>query len=235
GESTEAAQKFAETFNTQFQEVESAKDGFASTIAEMETDFDTKMGEIEGRLTESITNMNMEDDAASAAKDTIQAYISQIKSMTDEAHSAAKGVAQATANALSGSNFSVLGVPGYATGTLDAPDLFIAGENGPELIVGAEGSTVFPSEETDKILSTFCNEPASTPVPEGFGYSNSANNNMTVEHKHSFEINGNGEIKMGNNIDKETVISMLFDNMKPVLMNILKQESFEEGDLAYEF
>lgn len=232
GESTAEAQKFAETFNTQFQEVESAKDNFASTIADMETDFSTKMGEIEGRLTESIENMNMEADAASAAKDTIQAYISQIKSMTGEAHSAAKGVAQATANALSGTNFSVLGVPGYASGTLDAPDLFIAGENGPELIVGAEGSTVFPAEETSRILSNFGSEPASTPVPES---AYEANSKMTVEHKHSFEINGGGEIEMGSNVDKETVISMLFENMKPVLMNILKQESFEEGDLAYEF
>lgn len=43
-------------------------------------------------------------------------------------------------------------VPGHAGGTTDAEDIFVAGENGPELIVGKQGSTVFPTEETDRII-----------------------------------------------------------------------------------
>ena len=43
-------------------------------------------------------------------------------------------------------------VPGHATGTTYAEDMFIAGENGPELIVGQQGSTVFPHSETEQII-----------------------------------------------------------------------------------
>lgn len=40
--------------------------------------------------------------------------------------------------------------------------MFVAGENGPELIVGKQGSTVFPTEETDKIIDALNGmEPAS--------------------------------------------------------------------------
>jgi TP901 family phage tail tape measure protein len=43
-------------------------------------------------------------------------------------------------------------LPGFAIGTTNAPSMFIAGENGPELIVGAGGSTVYTAEETKSIL-----------------------------------------------------------------------------------
>ena len=45
-------------------------------------------------------------------------------------------------------------VPGHARGTLSAPeDIFIAGEEGPELIIGGRGARVFPADETNDILS----------------------------------------------------------------------------------
>ncbi len=44
-------------------------------------------------------------------------------------------------------------VEAYANGTTDSTDFFIAGENGPELIVGEQGSTVFPAEETNRLIN----------------------------------------------------------------------------------
>lgn len=44
-------------------------------------------------------------------------------------------------------------IPGHASGTTDAEDVFVAGEQGPELIVGKAGATVFPAEETERILN----------------------------------------------------------------------------------
>lgn len=43
---------------------------------------------------------------------------------------------------------SIPTIPMLARGTKNAPDVFIAGENGPELIVGAGGSKVYPADET---------------------------------------------------------------------------------------
>lgn len=48
--------------------------------------------------------------------------------------------------------FSAQTVPQEAYGTTNAPDVFIAGEYGPELIIGQKGSTVFPTGETDRIV-----------------------------------------------------------------------------------
>lgn len=42
----------------------------------------------------------------------------------------------------------------YAGGTTDSTDYFIAGEEGPELIIGEQGSTVFPTEETDRLINS---------------------------------------------------------------------------------
>lgn len=43
-------------------------------------------------------------------------------------------------------------IPMLAKGTNDAPDMFIAGENGPELITGAKGATVRPYDVTRDLL-----------------------------------------------------------------------------------
>lgn len=157
GDSSSKAQAFVDDFNSSFQEVEAAKDEFAATVATMETDFDTKMAEIEGRLDDAIDNMNMEADAAAAAKETMDAYTQSILDGTANAVSAAESAAAAVARALntsySGGVVTYAEEPGYATGTTNAEDVFIAGEEGPELIVGKAGSTVFPASETDRLIN----------------------------------------------------------------------------------
>ena len=170
GESSSEAQQFVDDFNSSFQEVESAKDEFATTVATMETDFDTKMAEIEGRLTDAIDNMNMESDAAAAAKDTMLAYTQAIRDGTASAVSAAESAAAAVAAALDTSYAGgvTTTVAGHASGTTNAEDVFVAGENGPELIVGAGGSTVFPADETQRIINAVSDEldqPANIALP----------------------------------------------------------------------
>lgn len=46
---------------------------------------------------------------------------------------------------------SIPTIPLLARGSKNAPDTFIAGERGPELIVGAGGSKVYPADETRRI------------------------------------------------------------------------------------
>ena len=147
-----AASKFVDEFNSKFEETTKAKDAFADSVAKMETDFDEKMGEIEQTMVGTVEKMEMTDEAAAAAKATIEAYCNAIRSMTGEAGSAAQAVANAAAAHLSTTPSTT--VSGHANGTLSAPeDVYIAGEEGPELIVGARGSEVFPAQETEKILS----------------------------------------------------------------------------------
>lgn len=152
-----AASKFVSEFNSKFEETEKAKDTFADNVAKMETDFDEKMGEIETRMSKTVQNMEMTDEARKAAQDTIKAYCDAIRSMTGEAGSAAEAVASAAASHLKTAPTTTpttTTVAGHANGTLSAQeDVYIAGEEGPELIIGARGSEVFPTQETERILA----------------------------------------------------------------------------------
>ena len=165
-----AASKFVTEFNSKFEETEKAKDTFADNVAKMETDFDEKMGEIETRMSKTVQNMEMTDEARKAAQDTIKAYCDAIRSMTGEAGSAAEAVANAAASHLKTAPTTTPTatiVTGHANGTLSAQeDVYIAGEKGPELIIGARGSEVFPTQETERILAAVNSAENATNAPE---------------------------------------------------------------------
>lgn len=165
-----AASKFVTEFNSKFEETEKAKDTFADNVAKMETDFDEKMGEIETRMSKTVQNMEMTDEARKAAQDTIKAYCDAIRSMTGEAGSAAEAVASAAASHLKTAPTTTpttTTVAGHANGTLSAQeDVYIAGEEGPELIIGARGSEVFPTQETERILSAVNSTENATNAPD---------------------------------------------------------------------
>lgn len=173
-----AASKFVDEFNSKFEETEKAKDAFADNIAKMETDFDKTMSDIEQTMTGTVEKMEMADEAKEAAQATIKAYCDAIRSMTGEAGSAAEAVADAAASHLKTTPTTTptaTTVAGHANGTLSAQeDVYIAGEKGPELIIGARGSEVFPTQETERILAavnsaenaTNAPEPTASPLPE---------------------------------------------------------------------
>lgn len=170
-----AASKFVTEFNSKFEETEKAKDTFADNVAKMETDFDEKMGEIETRMSKTVQNMEMTDEARKAAQDTIKAYCDAIRSMTGEAGSAAEAVANAAASHLkteptttpTTTTPTATTVTGHANGTLSAQeDVYIAGEEGPELIIGARGSEVFPAQETERILAAVNSVENATNAPD---------------------------------------------------------------------
>ena len=242
GDSSAEAQAFVDNFNSSFQEVEAAKDEFATTVATMETDFDEKMAEIEGRLDEAIDNMNMETDAATAAKQTMDAYTQAIRDGTSNAVSAAESAANAVSAALSSSysGGNVTAVAGHANGTTYAEDAFIAGEEGPELILGKAGSTVFPADETDRIIDAVTNNyddysTSYTLATPAAGAGNEDGREEQTKHI-TLEIAGGSPIEVngGSGTSKEDIVEILVANLRPALLNIVKDEIFEEGDGSYE-
>lgn len=235
-----AASKFVDEFNSKFEETTKAKDAFADSVAKMETDFDEKMGEIEQTMVGTVEKMEMTDEAAAAAKATIEAYCNAIRSMTGEAGSAAQAVANAAAAHLSTTPSTT--VSGHANGTLSAPeDVYIAGEEGPELIVGARGSEVFPAQETEKILSAVGGDETPVSTENSAAFSSGGQSAPSEEggadrseKRIILEINGSGSID-ATGADEDTILDVMTRHVKPVLMNIIKGEIFEEGDLAYDF
>ena len=240
-----AASKFVDEFNSKFEETEKAKDAFADNIAKMETDFDKTMSDIEQTMTGTVEKMEMADEAKEAAQATIKAYCDAIRSMTGEAGSAAEAVASAAASHLKTAPTTTpttTTVAGHANGTLSAPeDVYIAGEEGPELIVGARGSEVFPAQETEKILSAVGGDETPVSTENSAAFSSGGQSAPSEEggadrseKRIILEINGSGSID-ATGADEDTILDVLTRHVKPVLMNIIKGEIFEEGDLAYDF
>ena len=127
----------------------------------------------------------------------------------------------------------------YAGGTTNSTDYFIAGENGPELIVGEQGSTVFPVEETNRLISALNEKDRPLHIPPVVQSSGEAGRSSSAEQvkRILLEIAGSGTIEISNRggADKATILSVLYENLKPVLMNIIQGEMYEEGEFTYEY
>ena len=216
-------------------------------MTEIQTEFDSKLGNIEARMGKAIDNMTMEENAAKAAKSTISAYINQISSMTAEARSASEGVARAAASALAGKGISTVGIPGFAAGTESAPrGVALVGEEGPELVRFNGGEQIYTADETSQILSrtSDLNAPAantdghvsvSASVPDNGSFNaESSPNSGPAEKKITLDINGSGEIGVAG-ADEETVWEIVAPKLKGAFMGIIRSEIFEEGDRTYAF
>lgn len=125
----------------------------------------------------------------------------------------------------------------YANGTTNSTDYFIAGENGPELIVGEQGSTVFPTEETEKLISALNDK--QQPLQIFADSSTKENEGGATEQVRRIllEIAGSGaiEVQGGGEANKETILEVLYEHLRPMLMNIIQSEIYEEGDYSYEY
>jgi TP901 family phage tail tape measure protein len=247
-------QKFVDDFNAKFLEVETAKQTFSQTVADMETDFTEKLAEIETSLKTTIDNMNMDDDAADAAKKTMEAYVDNILTYRGSAAEAATQVQSAVTAALNGVDYkalvadttlpkepdlykpinyggitpsSVFGtaslpqLPQYAGGIEYAPGgLALVGEEGPEIVQFRGGERVYPNNETNTIL---------TAPPE------ITRTEHNSEKKITLNINGSGEITFDRNADKQAILDVMVNNIKPVLLDLINTEINEESEGLYAY
>ncbi|MCD7810361.1 MAG: hypothetical protein LUG91_00695, partial [Ruminococcus sp.] len=179
-------------------EVQAQQEMAASVTAEWVTDFTSQMDEIEQEMKDTIDSMDLSTEATAYASLTVMSYANSIRAGKSSAVAAAQEVAAAVAAALqSGSGSSggsvdlvetavnggaaaaVREATGYATGTTNSEDVFIAGEEGPELIIGRQGSTVFPTSETEKIINA-----VSEPQEQSVTVVNNTNN-TTMESENT--------------------------------------------------
>lgn len=251
----------AEKVNAKQQEV-------AAATADWLTNFSAQLDEIKLTMQTTVEEMNLDSEAAVAASATIEAYIEQILASKNNAAAAARSVANSVAEALANAGSGGLNIgtenavgaveainvvrmfspanivsrlPGHANGTVDAEEAFIAGEEGPELIIGRQGSTVFPHEETERLIDAVQNRERPLPALNEAGemaprFGDRQNNADSRQEKRIvLEIAGSGMIDVGRGADKESILEVLCENLRPALMQILQTEIFEEGDLAYDY
>lgn len=147
------------------------------------------------------------------------------------------GIPGAFERAVSG---GIKSVPAHANGTANAENAFIAGENGPELIIGEQNSAVFPTEETESLVEALnAKERPLNVIAETKDKDTGNGNESTSEQAKRIllEVAGSGAIEINGDgkADKETILEILQEHLKPVLMNIIQSEIYEEGDLSYEY
>lgn len=249
-----ASDKELEKIVGKYEKLQKVQGKTADKVANLESDFASKCKDMSETMKTTIGKMTMESDAASAAKRTIQAYINNIRNGIGSAQSAARTVSEAVAKALGkGSGvaptvvtpdnlFAPKTIQANARGTTDSDTVYVAGEEGPELILSGGGDTVFPASETDKIISAVSErddnpqitEPASMKSPvitngENAGGSAGGDRTMTLR------LEGSGSIQMGAGSSKEDIWNNMKGNIKSAFMQILQEEVFEEGSGYYEY
>ena len=187
--------------------------------------------------------------AVSAAREVASAVTSALSSANATIHvnvtssGSVAGHAKGTTNAESvflageqGPELVARPAAAYASGTTDSTDYFIAGENGPELIVGEQGSTVFPTQETDRLIAALNEKRQPLQVFTSGGGSETSSGRETAQEQVKrilLEIAGSGAIEVsGNGADRETVLQIMWENLKPILMSIIQSEIYVEGDMS---
>lgn len=168
---TSDANELVDKLNENFNNVKEAQGDFATTVAEYKTDFTDSLKGMEDELTQSIEKFDLSKESEKAAVDTIQAYVSGINSNLSEVDIAAQAVAfsvktQLTPKGITPYNTNTQNIEKNAKGTRSSADMFIAGEEGPELIVGAKGSRVFTAQETEAILGSQAEGNITYNIPE---------------------------------------------------------------------
>ena len=230
-------------------EVSSKQGEIADTTAVWITDYEQKLGDYVKTAEDKIAEMDLSKDAKTSAINTVNAYASAILAQKDSVVSAANSLVSEVQAVFNNSkvtytlpeekgDVSVYGPAerGYATGTLSAePGIALVGEEGPELINFRGGEAVYTTDETEKILNGFAERSLYVPPAKSFSAEKFGANSETVSKKEiSLDITGKGSVNIQSNMSKEQVVSILSDYIKPVLMGIVEQEIFEEGESFYE-
>ncbi len=242
-------------------EIDQLQSETADSTAKWTTDYENKMQEFVRNASDKIDELEqLKGPAKTSAINTVQAYADAISSQKGAAVAAAQSLindVQAVFNSssfnipeisYSGSTPSVTTTPSSsgattattvkrnANGTTYADDVFIAGDEGPELIIGKKGAKVFPADETNRIIDAVTDDNHFSIPPSESPVKKFENKTESVSRREvDLNINGKGSINVKSNMDKEQVADILIENLKPALMSIISTELFEEGEDSYDF
>ncbi len=126
---------------------------------------------------------------------------------------------------------------GHADGGIfDTPHVAWFAEDGPEAAIPLDGSDNAKDlwERTGHMLGLYNSLEAPTLTQNSVI---TETNNMNNNEKKSIElnINGKGSIKVDGRLSREAMIEVMMENVRPVLINLIQEEIFEEGEGTYEY
>ena len=148
--------------------VSGLKEKVSGTMAEGATNFSKDLDGMMAKLNDTVKGMDKSSDLYKEAMDSFQKYADGIKAKEGACDAAAQKVASSMQAILNNVHVNVPTtttasttstknngghVSKFANGTDFSPDMFIAGENGPELVMGRNGSKIWTAQQTAQLLS----------------------------------------------------------------------------------
>ena len=204
-----------------------AQDTTSESIADLKTGMSNSMDEIAQTVADTVSEMDMSDEATESAKATIQGFIDGASSMMPRVQEAYAKIASAASTALAGSNERYNanhGIPGYAVGTEDAaPGFAIVGEHGPELVYFNGGESVLTASETRREMESASVTPMSAELPESSGAS-SARSTAPISLSPVYHISG-----ISDTSELQNVLNAQNDSLRELVLEIMKDA--EDDDL----
>lgn len=197
-----------------------AQDTTSESIADLKTGMSNSMDEIAQTVADTVSEMDMSDEATKSAKATIQGFIDGASSMMPRVQEAYAKIASAASTALAGSNerYNVNhGIPGYAVGTEDAaPGFALVGEHGPELVYFNGGESVLTASETRREMESASVTPMSAELPESSG-SSSARSTVPISLSPVYHISG-----ISDTAELQNVLNAQNDSLRELVLEIVK-------------
>ena len=236
--SKEKQEELVNSVNEGYAEMQTSIDEWSKTVADAATNFTQRSQEIINKIGEVVGSFDKSSEAGAAAKAMMDAYQKQIQDGIDAAVKLAQAGAKKVADALNAAT-STAPTPKHAAGTTYGEDVYIAGEQGAELILNRRGSEVFPASETNRIIAAIKSEAADkglVAVPENAGTAKVSSVNSTRDINVNF---GGGKLKITGAMSKTQVVGQIreyiADNLESVIVDAIMTEKFEEGMGSYAF
>ena len=142
-----------------WQDLQQAQKDASGALADLTTDFSSKMDELAQKAGDTVDELDMSAEAAKNGKATVQAFIDSASNMLPDVQTAYAKIGTAAANALQ-SKLDKANTSGraqktgaQATGTRNAePGWTLVGEYGPEIVYMQGGEGVLNAAQTKDVL-----------------------------------------------------------------------------------
>lgn len=148
-----------ETMVKNWQDLQQAQKDASGALADLTTDFSSKMDELAQKAGDTVDELDMSAEAAKNGKATVQAFIDSASDMLPDVQTAYEKIGTTAANALQ-SKLDKANTSGrarktgaQATGTRNAePGWTLVGEYGPEIVYMQGGEGVLNAAQTKDVL-----------------------------------------------------------------------------------
>ena len=164
-----------ETMVKNWQDLQQAQKDASGALADLTTDFSSKMDELAQKAGDTVDELDMSTEAAKNGKATVQAFIDSASDMLPDVQAAYEKIGTAAANALqtkldkANTSGRAQKTGAQATGTRNAkPGWTLVGEYGPEIVYMQGGEGVLNAAQTKDTLGN--TEPFSASHENGTQY-----------------------------------------------------------------